>query len=248
MPESCLLIDLGNTRVKWAWAHDGEPDPVSAGQGDEAGFERACLAAGQPAPTEILLSSVAGEERTRRVVGLCARLWNAPVRRLRARAEQGGVRCAYADPSRLGVDRWLALVGAVAKYGKPVAVWDVGTAATLDAVDRDGQHLGGLILPGPELMRTGLAERTKLNVPASLEVLQRLRPGRDTHECIVHGILAAQVGAAQWFLREGATPTTGLPRLVVTGGAAELVHRVMQREKWDSIHDPWLVFRGMLVD
>jgi type III pantothenate kinase len=248
MPDRKLLIDLGNTRVKWSWARDGEVDTDSSGQGDPAEFERVHLEKEGLAPAEVLLSSVAGEERTRRIADVCGQLWTAPVRRLRSRARQGGVRCAYTDPSRLGVDRWLALVGAVAKYGKPVAVWDVGTAATLDAVDRDGQHLGGLILPGPELMRTGLAERTKLNVPASLEVLQRLRPGRDTHECIVHGILAAQVGAAQWFLREGATPTTGLPRLVVTGGAAELVHRVMQREKWDSIHDPWLVFRGMLVD
>jgi len=245
MPDSRLLIDLGNSRVKWAWAGDGQLDPDSAGQGGDADFERACRAAGGPEPAEILLSSVAGEERTRHVIDLCARRWNAPVRRLRSRAEQGGVRCAYADPARLGVDRWLALVGAVAKYGKPVAVWDVGTAATLDAVDRDGQHLGGLILPGPETMRTSLAEKTKLNVPGSLEGVMRLRPGRDTRECIAHGIMTAQVGAVRVFFEYVVDPGSTAPRLVVTGGGAAAARPLLGR---DSIHDPCLVFRGMLVD
>jgi type III pantothenate kinase len=248
MPETRLLIDLGNTRVKWAWAHAAERgaelDTDSAGQGDEAEFERACRETGRPAPAEILLASVAGEERAQGIIDTCAGLWNATVRRLRTRAEQGGVRCAYAEPSRLGVDRWLALVGAVAQYGKPVAVWDVGTAATLDAVDADGQHLGGLILPGPEIMRISLGEKTRLNVPASLEGIRQLRPGRGTRECIAHGILAAQVGAARWFLQEVAAETSGLPTLVVTGGGAELVRQALER---DSIHDPWLVFRGMLM-
>lgn len=245
MPDRKLLIDLGNTRVKWAWAQGGEVDTDSAGQGDEAAFERACRDAGEPAPGEILLSSVAGEERTRRIVDACGQLWNAPVRRLLTRAEQGGVRCAYADPSRLGVDRWLALVGAVAAYGKPVVVWDLGTAATLDAVNAAGQHVGGLILPGPETMRTSLAAKTKLNVPESLDGVDPLRPGRDTRECIAFGIMAAQVGAVRVFLEQIAERGTAAPRLVVTGGGAAAVRPLLERE---CIHDPWLVFRGMLVD
>ena len=245
MPDRKLLIDLGNTRVKWAWAEAGELLADTAGQGDEAEFEGVLRERGGPAPGEVLLSSVAGEERTRRVVEACARLWNAPVQRLRSRAEQGGVRCAYADPSRLGVDRWLALVGAVAAYGKPVVVWDLGTAATLDAVDATGQHLGGLILPGPETMRTSLAEKTGLKVPESLDGVQRLSAGRATRECIANGLLAAQVGAAQWFLQWVAAQTSSLPTLVVTGGAAGLARTLLDRE---NIHDHWLVFRGMLVD
>ncbi|MDX1380662.1 MAG: type III pantothenate kinase [Xanthomonadales bacterium] len=245
MPDRTLLIDLGNTRVKWAWSRSGAVDTDSAGQGDEAAFERACREAGGPAPGEILLSSVAGERRTQCIVDACGQLWNAPVRRLRSRARQGGVRCAYADPARLGVDRWLALVGAVAAYGKPVVVWDLGTAATLDAVNVAGQHLGGLILPGPETMRTSLAARTKLNVPVSLEGVDHLRPGCDTRECIAFGIMAAQVGAVRVFLEQIAEPETAAPRLVVTGGGAATVRPLLER---DSIHDPWLVFRGMLVD
>ena len=245
MPESRLLIDLGNSRVKWAWARDRQLDTDSAGQGDEDALERACSETGRSAPAEILVSSVAGEERTESVVGRCARLWSAPVRRLRSRAEQGGVRCAYADPSRLGVDRWLALVGAVAAYGKPVVVWDLGTAATLDAVNAVGQHVGGLILPGPETMRTSLAAKTKLNVPERLEGVDRLHPGRDTRECIVFGILAAQLGAVRVFLEQIAKPGAVAPPLVVTGGGAAALRPLLERE---TIHDPWLVLRGMLVD
>lgn len=245
MPDRKLLIDLGNTRVKWAWARDGEVDTDSSGQGDPAEFERVHLEKEGLAPAEVLLSSVAGEERTRRIADVCGQLWNAPVRRLRSRARQGGVRCAYTDPSRLGVDRWLALVGAVAAYGKPVVVWDLGTAATLDAVDAAGQHLGGLILPGPETMRTSLAAKTELNVPASLEGVEYLRPGRDTRDCIAYGIMAAQVGAVRVFLEQVAESESAVPRLVVTGGGAAALRPLLDRE---CIHDPWLVFRGMLVD
>jgi type III pantothenate kinase len=245
MPDRKLLIDLGNTRVKWSWARDGEVDTDSSGQGDPAEFERFHLEKEGLAPAEVLLSSVAGEERTRRIADVCGQLWTAPVRRLRSRARQGGVRCAYTDPSRLGVDRWLALVGAVAAYGKPVVVWDLGTAATLDAVDAAGQHLGGLILPGPETMRTSLAAKTKLNVPESLEGVDHLRPGCDTRECIAFGIMAAQVGAFRVFVEQIAEPETAAPQLVVTGGGAAALRPLLDRE---CIHDPWLVFRGMLVD
>jgi type III pantothenate kinase len=243
-PERRLLIDVGNSRVKWVWAHDQAIDGASCGQGDVEALERACLAA-TDAPSEVLMSSVAGGERTARIAGLCQSRWGLAVRALESRAEQGGVRNAYADPTQLGVDRWLALVGAVAHHGKPLVVWDLGTATTLDVVDSKGQHLGGWILPGPGTMLDSLSQDTELAVPAGLEDAGTLEPGQSTADCIRRGVLAAQIGALNQFMKHISPRMGEDPTLVATGGAAPALLPLLD---FAPVHDPWLVFRGMLMD
>jgi type III pantothenate kinase len=198
----------------------------------------------------VLLASVAGADRARQVTELCSVRWDLPPRVLRSREQQGGVRNAYADPVQLGVDRWLAVVGAVAVHGKPVVVWDLGTATTLDAVDASGQHLGGWILPGPATMLASLVKGTRLTVPEDLEGSSagepgQCEPGQSTAECIRRGVLAAQLGAQTRFMKRIAGEIGATPRLVVTGGAADAV---LSRLEIEHIRDPWLVFRGMLID
>jgi type III pantothenate kinase len=244
MTRERLLIDVGNSRVKWVWAHDEAIDEASFGQGDIEALERACLAA-IDAPSEVLMSSVAGGERTARIAALCRSRWGHAVSALESRAEQGGVRNAYADPSRLGVDRWLALVGAVAQHGKPVVVWDLGTATTLDAVDSGGQHLGGWILPGPGTMLDSLSQDTELAVPGDLGDAGSLEPGQSTAECIRRGVLAAQIGALNQFMKQVSLRMGEDPTLVATGGAAPALLPLLD---FEPVHDPWLVFRGMLTD
>ena len=112
----------------------------------------------------------------------------------------GGVRNAYDEPGKLGVDRWLAIVGAVARYGIPVVVWDLGTASTLDAVDTSGRHLGGMIYPGPATMAASLTRDTRLIVPPDLEGAST-DPGQSTSSCIQNGVFGAQIGALNMFLR-----------------------------------------------
>ena len=245
MAETRLLIDIGNSRIKWAWASGGELQTERAGQGDFAALERACRPAAASRPGEVLVASVAGADRARQVFELCSVRWDLAPRVLRSREQQGGVRNAYAEPEKLGVDRWLAAVGAVAVHGAPVVVWDLGTASTLDAIDASGQHLGGWILPGPATMLSSLVKGTKLTVPEDLEETPALEPGRSTAECIRRGVLAAQLGALDQFMKHTAHRIGDSPRLVVTGGAADAV---LARAGIEHIRDPWLVFRGMLVD
>jgi type III pantothenate kinase len=244
MPEPRLLIDLGNSRIKWLWSRGAELDPASAGRGDLAAFDHACRAPGAARPAAVLVSSVAGAERTTRVVDLCAGLWGVRPRLLAAQAEQCGVRNGYLDPARLGVDRWLALIGAVDRYGKPVVVWDLGTAATLDAVDETGQHLGGWILPGPATMLDSLARQTMLSTPEALDHAGAIEPGRNTADAIRAGVLAAQLGALREFLGRVSARIGRSPQLVVTGGAAPALTHL---QDLDCITDPWLVFRGMSI-
>lgn len=245
MTETRLLVDLGNTRVKWMWARDGDLVFDSAGQGDTAAFSDACRADSAFRPTAVMISSVASPAATREIEALCLASWGIEAQRLRTRADQGGVRCGYPEPAQLGVDRWLAIVGAVDRYGTPVIVWDLGTAATLDAVDADGRHLGGWILPGPTSMLEALRRWTQLPVPDDLENAGPVEPGLSTAECITRGVLAAQTGSLRQLMDDLSARGILKPRLVVTGGAAKTLVPHLETE---HIHDPWLVFRGMLVD
>ncbi len=245
MTDARLLIDIGNSRIKWAWAKGRELLPERAGNGEFPDFERACRPAAALRPVEVLLASVAGADRARQVAELCTMRWGIAPRVLRSREQQGGVRNGYAEPAQLGVDRWLAIVGAVAAHGKPVVVWDLGTASTLDAVDASGQHLGGWILPGPTTMLDALVRGTKLKVPPDLQQAGSITPGHSTAECIRRGVLAAQAGALNRFMEHVAGHIGAEPRLVVVGGAANDVLAGLDIE---HIRDPLLVFRGMLVE
>jgi len=252
MAESVLLIDMGNTRIKWVWAEDDRIDKDTAGRGGLDAFRRFTQSHAGASPGSVLLSSVAAQERTRAVSEACNTQWAVTVSRLVSSRQQAGIRNAYEQAETLGVDRWLAIVGAAHTYGMPVVIWDLGTATTLDAVDAEGQHLGGYIFPGPATMLEALRSGTALTVPGDLSAAQDdspagrehgISPGQTTADCIIQGVRATQVGALNQFLRYIA-PQANNPTLVVTGGAAQ---ELLSGLKFEHIHDPWLVFRGMLT-
>lgn len=246
MSKNELLIDQGNTRIKWLWAKDGVIDPGSAAHGDFQAFAEFCRE--QAKPDAVRFSSVAGAEMIGAISGFCQETWGIEPLRLESRAKQGGVTNAYRNAAKLGIDRWLAIVGAVQEYGKPVVIWDMGTASTLDAVNTAGRHLGGMIYPGPATMLRSLVQDTKLEVPMDFEssgIISWVGAGDDTDECILKGVLAAQVGTLNQFLRHVSLQMNRQPQLIATGGAAE---KILPLLDFEYIHDPWLVFRGMLVD
>jgi len=253
-----LLIDLGNSRLKWVCARDGKLDKESAGSGDFESFSQLQSTGSSERPGSVLISSVAGSARTQKVARFCEIQWGVTAVLLESRLEQGGVRNGYEEPATLGVDRWLAIVGAVSRHGKPLVIWDLGTATTLDAVDDSGQHLGGLILPGPALMLESLATATAMPVPTGFgdgETANGTKgkkaagpgvgPASSTSEAIREGVLAAQIGALNQFMRHVGAKLSEESRLVLTGGAAECI---LDRLESRPVFDPWLVFKGMLHD
>ena len=245
MTRQVLLIDQGNTRIKWAGAVGEEIDPNRFGYGTPEVFEKAM---GELPwwPDEVTISSVAGADQQQAIARYCRSLWGLEAKCLNSMSEQGGVRNAYRDPSTLGVDRWLAIVGAVSRYGKPVVIWDMGTASTLDAVDSNGRHLGGMIYPGPATMLRSLKKDTGLNVPDDFEeagIISWVGAGQNTDVCILKGVLAAQVGTLNQFLRHVSLQMDREPQLIATGGAAE---RILPLVDFVKIHDPGLVCRGLL--
>jgi type III pantothenate kinase len=252
MNELALLIDMGNTRLKWVWAQGENIIESTHGRGQLDDFLGRCKAPSDDQADRILVSSVADSDSSSRVMMACEDRFGTPAVRLESTRSLAGIVNGYENPSTLGVDRWLAIVGAAHAYTLPVVIMDLGTATTLDAVDAQGRHTGGLILPGPELMLRALADATAMQVPLNFDeqglkpakpAMPGVGPATETASAIVEGVYAAQIGALNQFLRHVAADQISEPTLVLTGGAAG---GILKRLENSPVFDPWLVFKGML--
>ena len=210
-----LAIDAGNTRVKWG-VHDGAgwlsqgaaPTAESAGLRDTF------------APAErIVIANVAGE-RVRESLTAALSGAGAEPYWVVSKAEQCGVRSSYAEPSRLGPDRWAALIAARHVHEGACVVVNAGTTMTVDALSADSIFLGGFIVPGYALMRGALAGNT-----AHLA----LREGAfsffpdNTGDAIASGALNALAGAVDRMCRYLAETGESEPFIVLSGGDAALL-------------------------
>lgn len=217
-----LLLDLGNSSIKWATYNAGRlgamhsarhhgalPIDLLAAWDELEDIER--IIAARVGPVAVL-ESVAQVAHSR---------WGCRPRLVETAAEAHGVRIAYGEPSRLGVDRFLALVGARALSGAaPTLIIDAGTAVTYDLLDAEGQHLGGLILPGIGLMRDSLLAGTQI---PRYEPLEADTPwAADTGESIAAASIQAPAALAERLYRRLAEHASeGEPSVFLTGGDAE---------------------------
>jgi type III pantothenate kinase len=246
-----LLVDIGNSRIKWAFV--AGRDFVAQGQADrEAASGLDPLLASPLVPDEIRVANVAGGDAGMRFAGLLGtRFGRAPVL-ARSAASGPGVRNGYTDPGQLGIDRWLALCAAVVRYGSPLCVVDAGTATTIDVVAAGGDHQGGLILPGIDLMQSALLRGTgdlaRLSAgrprPADVTAAAGVHLGRDTAAAIRNGALQATASLVQATVTglPGRQQADGVPLLVLTGGAAApLAAALLQRAAREG--DPHPGFR-----
>lgn len=219
-----LLLDLGNTRLKWAlqaqshgWlargATDWQDDLANALESAWASLPRVAL---------VIAASVVDERREAQVAAAVDRLFACSPTWLRTPASACGVRNAYAEPQRLGIDRFLAMVAAHAEGLAPCVLAGAGTALTLDALAADGRHLGGLIAPGVALMQQSLLAATARVRPQ--------RPGEvleladNTADAVASGCWQAAAALIERFATR-MTPRLGThASLIIDGGdAADLL-------------------------
>lgn len=213
---STWLFDLGNSRLKCAPLEEGRAGTVVAIPHDGHRFadgweqalpprcDRACIASVGPPP---LLEQ------------LRMRLFerDAKVERAYPETECRGVRIAYAEPSRMGVDRFLALLAAHAQGEGDALVVAVGTALTLDLLARDGRHLGGRIAPSPQLMREALNARAPHLPVAGGEYAEF---AADSPDALASGCEGAALALVERSLAEAERLLGSRPRLLVHGGGA----------------------------
>jgi type III pantothenate kinase len=210
-----LAIDAGNTRIKWG-VHDGNAWVATGAVETGASARLAQAWAAAPQAAKAIASNVAGEGVRDALEEACASRGMA-LQVIASQANQLGVVNGYRDTGQLGSDRWAALIAAHRLEPGNKLVVNVGTALTIDALAGDGRFLGGLIVPGPALMRRSLDRGT-----AGL----RLTEGRfdefprSTPDAITSGAIQAGAGAIAQLrdamAREGLAPG----RAILSGGAA----------------------------
>lgn len=232
-----LLIDIGNTRLKWAFArenHLGEP-----GAAVHAGTP-AQLAVELPAePVEaIWIAHVTGATQEPALIEALRSRYGIAPQFARSAAAWRGLKNAYREPERLGVDRWLAMIAAWHEHRGAACVVDAGTALTADVIDSNGQHLGGFIAAGLETQQRAILGSTRFATRDVDGTAFRAGLGNDTESCVRQGALLACLGA----IDRAAQLTGNDAKLLLSGGDATTFKPALP-SRW--IHRPQLVLEGL---
>ena len=273
---SLLLMDVGNSRLKWAlvreryrrgqaFAAQGVID-IRTARSSHAAWARLFKAAGMS--RAIHVCNVAGRAVERQIRAAARRAGLPAPQFARTQAAAGGVRCGYREFWRLGVDRWIALIGARHEHpGKDLCLIGLGTAMTIDLLDAAGRHRGGSLVPGPRLMIESLLEHTAgirrraggRAAAASFDqafavgsaAAPGVRPGARA-ELFAHdtraGLLAGARHACAALIQHAAGAARAQlgrrPRLIVAGGAADAITPLLH-SRYRRQDD--LVLRGLAV-
>lgn len=214
--QNILLLDIGNTRIKWAIA--SHLDWLAEGVCEHAGIEDLFNAwDASTMPQAVLGCNVAGDEIAGRISGYWKKR-GLPVGWMQASPACCGVRNGYAYPQQLGADRWAALIGAWCLQRQACLVVSCGTAMTIDLLDGEGCFLGGQILPGKRLMFESLGSAAH---GLSAEEGQAVVNPSNTADAMTTGIQDAMAGAVERAYRRLESACGRAPACVLTGGDAE---------------------------
>lgn len=241
-----LLIDIGNTRIKWATL-DRESLEAQQAVPHASWTLPECLAAfgALSRPKRVLVSNVGGERVASIVRDASVQCWGLEPEFIQSTSAAAGITNAYPEPAKLGVDRWLAMIGAYAEHRRALCVVSIGTAATIDGVDGSGRHLGGLIIPGPDLMVDSLLRNTS-------DIARRARNGAvgsgmfadNTLGAIHQGATQAVAALADRAVESMQARLGVQPLLILTGGASAEVSKLIRTPHTLTAD---LVLRGLIV-
>lgn len=239
-----LLVDTGNSRIKWTTWRNGHLATGQAvswvGADLTALFEQAW--GHLRSLRSIRVANVSGRRFERALDDFAQRRFGLTPRYVRSSAELGGIRNAYVAPDRLGVDRLVGMIAARRACAGPVMVADCGTAVTVDFVDDAGDFAGGVIAPGLALMHGALNRGTHALPSVEQEAGPTL--ALSTDGAIASGCLLAIAGLISMVASEIKARTGREPECILTGGDAP---RVIPKLPMSCHHDPDLVLRGLAV-
>lgn len=228
-----LDIDVGNTRCKWRLSGSDRMQAVSGSCGLHDLQHAIAPAKGVPSPQRIRVSSVRADAVTGTLRQWAREHFGIEPEFAVTERTRDGLTNSYAEPERLGVDRWLAMLAGWSEHRAAICVVDCGSAITLDLVDDTGMHRGGYITPGLVMMRESLLRDTaRVRFDDSPDAMNT-SPGRDTARAVFHGTFVAAVGAVERGCRIMLAMCADA-RVLITGGdasaiGAELCFRAEQR-------------------
>lgn len=234
---TCLQLDVGNSSAKWRLVNrEGIIDRGTYRHGDESAQQTMlnCI----DSLDHIWIASVTAPAEEASLAALLGERWGVAPWFARTQATTGSLHNSYKDPARMGVDRWLAMLGARERKQGRLCVIDAGSALTIDIISAAGQHEGGYIIPGAALMERALLLDTD-RVRFDEEVDYALSPGQSTAAAVRHGIALAQTGAVTLALKQAGSESMAL---LFCGGGGETLRQLVDRGgQWL----PDLVFEGL---
>jgi type III pantothenate kinase len=235
-----LLVDIGNTRLKWATANNLDlifGKPIVNAEINRNVLIQLWQTCG--IPNQLAISCVSTSQLSDLVISVVNELWpGITLVQAESEAQGFGVTNAYQQPQKLGVDRWLGMIAGYHKYQKALCVVDCGTAITVDVIDVSGRHLGGLISSGLRLMKESLAKGTE-----SLSLSDTGYPlglATNTDAAIYSGTLSAACGLIERVLKNQPDTT----QLLLTGGDAGIIATQLTRV---ANIEPDLVLHGLAL-
>jgi type III pantothenate kinase len=235
-----LLVDMGNSRLKWAISEQGQV-PASGAINNtllDSELLRQLWGKFEP-PQQVGIACVSASPLLALVQKAATVLWPAAeIIQVKSQKQAFGVTNAYQQPEKLGVDRWLALIAAHRYYPAAAFVVDCGTAITVDLLEANGEHRGGYISPGLTLMKQALAQGTNA-LPFSAESYPE-QPAQSTEAAIYSGTLLAARGFIEHVLATRAVPS----QLLLTGGDAKVIAK---RLNTPAVIDDDLVLHGLAM-
>ncbi len=242
-----MLLDVGNSSVKWATERDGVLERRGRFFHHEEGFSRSASRAwkGLPAPRVLAVANVAGAGMEREIAEWTGKAWHTTPCYIRVLKQAAGVTNAYREPNTLGADRWAAIVAARHDTENPLCVIDCGTAITLDVVDAAGIHQGGLIAPGLAMMRRSLAKETAAIGPLpGEEVGTQSLLSMNTIDGVNSGVMHMAGTLIDRVIGDAAAGYGRNLEVVITGGDAE---RILPLLRCSPRYDRDLVLKGVAI-
>jgi len=242
-----LLVDVGNTCVKWALVDEREV----LGQSDDLVYrsiEKTELSARLlslwshlPMMDQVFVANVAHRDLSDLLAEVVSRLWGIKIQLVSVTSFVCGVHNRYQALDQLGVDRWLAAIGARHFYAeRSVIVVDVGTAINIELLVGD-EYLGGVILPGVSLMHDVLVGSTH-GVKSDIKSPQQI-VGKSTVECVNSGVYYGLAGAIERVVEEMQKTLPVSAQVVLCGGGAHVLSELLNI---DVKVDMNVVFKGLL--
>jgi type III pantothenate kinase len=241
-----LEIDAGNSRLKWRLRGDDKAWPIRLATTPADIAHAITNESGVTDPVcdridRVRIASVRSPESLAELVVESSRLFGLDPEVAKVMSTHAGVTIRYSDPSRLGVDRWLAMLAAHAASTKACLVVDCGTALTIDKLTESGEHCGGYIIPGLALMRRSLEENTRIRLNKEFEI-GGVALGHSTDEAVYHGSLAAAVALIKAKFEESNQEEVERELFITGGGADELMPHLKHCR---ARHMPDLVLDGL---
>ena len=240
-----LEIDAGNTSLKWRLVNDHQQVSMRGVQGYSVGLAAIAAQLEASAVSWVRIACVAGSQIAAQLKQWAHDSLGARVEFARTLKSHAGVSVAYEDPSRLGVDRWLAMLAAYGQGGENVCVIDAGSAVTVDLVTQQGEHLGGYIVPGLKMLRKSLVADTGQIILSGQDQSDQLVWGKSTDEAVDYGTFRMLVSFLQSVADELGRSGQSW-HLYVAGGDGKILMPAIATD-FGVTCDPDLVFSGLAI-